>query len=316
VSLDTRISLRKLEVFSVVVQLGGVGRAAEQLYVAQPVVTAHIHSLEQRLGVKLFYREGRRLHLTEAGVAVHGWTEDLLTRTRELERDLGALSDGSQGTVAFGASMSLGSYTLPAVMTRFRERHPRAELRLSISDTEHAIEDTRAGILDFAVIVSEAGLELPGMVAEQVGSDEIVFVTAPDAGPAGDTLTPEELGRLPFIEAPVGIIRRTFIDRQLRRLGITDRDIVLELGHPEAMKRATATGLGVTLLFRSAVAEELADGSLREIHVEGADVTVPVYIVHRRGKSFSALHEGMIREIRAELAMPVASEVANVCADR
>ena len=300
--LDTRISLRKLEVFSLVVQLGGVGRAADQLYVSQPVVTAHIRSLEQRLGVKLFYREGRQIHLTEAGLAVHGWAEDVLTRTRELDRHLGGLSDGSQGTVVLGASMSIGSYTLPAVMTRFREQNPRAELRLSISDTEHAIEDTRAGILDFAVIVSEAGLELPGMVAEQVGSDEIVFVTAPDAGPDHDTLTPEELARLPFIEAPVGIIRRTFVDRQLSRLGITDRHVVLELGHPEAMKRATATGLGVTLLFRSAVAEELADGSLRELHVLGADVTVPVYIVRRSGKFLSPLHEGLIREIRAELA--------------
>jgi DNA-binding transcriptional LysR family regulator len=300
--LDLRISLRKLEVLSLVVQLGGVGRAAEHLFVAQPVVTAHIRSLEERVGARLFYREGRQLHLTEAGRAVHAWAEEVLTRTRELERHLGGLSDGSQGTVTLGASMSVGSYSLPRVLTRFREEHPRAQLRLSISDTEHAIEDTRTGILDFAVIVSEPGLEIPGMEVDHVGSDEIVFVTGPDAGPEADRITPEQLSKLPFIEAPVGIIRRTFIDRQLQKLGVTERNVVLELGHPEAMKRATAAGLGVTLLFRSAVAQELADGSLREIHVEGADVTSPIYIVYRKGKTFSPLHQSVMSAIAAELA--------------
>lgn len=301
-ALDLRISLHKLEVLSLVVQLGGVGRAAEHLYVAQPVVTAHIRSLEERLGVKLFYRDGRQLHMTEAGRAVHEWAENVLTRTRELERLLGGLSDGTQGAVTIGASMSIGSYTLPSVLTRFRQQHPRAEVRLSISDTEHAIEDTRTGNLDFAVIVSEAGLELPGMEAHQVGSDQMVFVTAPAAEPEADVISPEDFSRLPFIEAPVGIIRRTFVDRQLRRVGITSRNIVLELGHPEAMKRATAEGLGATLLFRSAVAKELEEGSLREIKVDGVDVTVPIYIVHRKGKAFSPLHEGLMQQIASALS--------------
>lgn len=303
-SLDLRISLRKLEVLSLVVQLGGVGRAAEQLFVAQPVVSAHIRSLEERLQTKLFYREGRQMHLTEAGQAVHRWAEDVLTRTRELDRHLGGLSDGRQGTVVFGASMSVGSYRLPSVLTAFRASHPAVELRLGISDTEHAIEDTRTGDFDFAVVVSDAQLELPGMTVEQVASDEIVLVAAPDGEPHEDVITIDRLRGLPFIEAPEGIIRRTFVDRQLRRLGVDERNVVLQLGHPEAMKRAVRAGLGVTLLFRSAVRDEIAAGLLREVKVEGADVAVPIYIVYRKGKTFSPLHRGLIDEIRAGLAEP------------
>lgn len=307
--LDLRISLRKLEVLSLVVQLGGVGRAAEHLYVAQPVVSAHIRSLEERLQTKLFYREGRQMHLTEAGVAVHHWAEDVLTRTRELHRHLGGLSDGRQGTVVFGASMSVGSYSLPSVLTSFRASHPEVDLRLGISDTEHAIADTRTGEFDFAVVVSDAQLALPGMDVEQVASDEIVLVAAPGAEPHADVISTEELGRLPFIEAPEGIIRRTFVDRQLRRLGVVERNVVLQLGHPEAMKRATRERLGVALLFRSAVRDEIAAGLLREVRVEGVDVTVPIYIVCRKGKTFSPVHLGLIEEIRSGLAQqqPVAT---------
>ena len=69
-ALDSRVTLHKLEVFSLVVELGGVSRAAEQLFVSQPVVTAHIRSLEQRVGARLFYREGRNLRLTESRCAI------------------------------------------------------------------------------------------------------------------------------------------------------------------------------------------------------------------------------------------------------
>jgi LysR family transcriptional regulator, low CO2-responsive transcriptional regulator len=303
-TLDLRISLRKLEVLSLVVQLGGVGRAAEHLFVAQPVVSAHLRSLEERLGTKLFYREGRQMHLTEAGHAVHRWAEDVLTRTRELDRHLGGLSDGRQGTVVFGASMSVGSYRLPPVLTSFRASHPGVELRLGISDTEHAIEDTRTGEFDFAVVVSDAQLELPGMDVEQIGSDDIVLVAAPDGEPHADSIGIDELARLPFIEAPEGIIRRTFVERQLARLGVVERNVVLQLGHPEAMKRATREGLGVALLFRSAVCDEIAAGLLREVHVDGIDVSVPINVVSRKGKTFSALHQALIAEIRAGLAKP------------
>ena len=64
-ALDTRISLYKLEILCAVVDHGGVSRAAEQLYISQPVVTAHIRSLEERLGAELFQRAGRGVEPTE-----------------------------------------------------------------------------------------------------------------------------------------------------------------------------------------------------------------------------------------------------------
>jgi LysR family transcriptional regulator, low CO2-responsive transcriptional regulator len=300
-SIDLRIPLHKLEVITLVVQLGGVGRAADHLHVAQPVVSAHIRSLEERLGTKLFYRDGRQLQLTESGEIVHAWAKDVLTRTRELDRHLSGLSGGVSGTVHFGASMSVGSYVLPLVLTAFRRQYPQADLRLSISDTEHAIEDTRSGLVDFAVVVSDTAPELPGMDIQKIGEDEIVLLAAPDGEPSADHVDLIDLAQLPFIEAH-GVIRRTFVDKQLRELGVVERNIVLQLGHPEAMKRAAQDGIGVTLLFRTAAVEELQQGSLREIHIQGADLQVPIFVISRKGKSFSPLHLQLIEAIRQALA--------------
>lgn len=90
--VDTRVSIQKLEIFETVVALGGVTLAADHLGAAQPVVSAHIRPLEGRMWTSLFYREGRKLHLTESGRAVHVWAEDMLRRTHELSRDLDSVS--------------------------------------------------------------------------------------------------------------------------------------------------------------------------------------------------------------------------------
>jgi DNA-binding transcriptional LysR family regulator len=301
-AIDRRITLHKLEVFDLVVELGGVSRAADRLYVTQPVVTAHLRSLEERLGTTLFYREGGRMHLTEGGRAVHAWTQDLLRRTRELSRHLDGLSDGSQGSVAVGATMSVGSYSLPTLLSRFREERPLVDIALNILDAEHALADTEAGENDFAVVVVDTDPASRGLDTERIGEEELVVVAARDGDPVASRITVDELASLSFVEAPQKLIRRQFVDRQLQQIGIRDRNVAIELGHPEAMKRATAAGRGVAVLFRSAVRAELASGDLREIEVDGVHLTGPVYLVYRKDKLFSAVHRDLIEAIRRHYA--------------
>jgi DNA-binding transcriptional LysR family regulator len=301
VPLDLRITLHKLEIFNLVVELGGVGRAAERLFVSQPVVSGHLRSLEERLGAKLFYREGGHLHLTDEGRVAYAWAQDLLVRTREFDRELSGLKGGASGTIAFAASLSVGSYRLPAVLAHFRARHPGLDLRMTISDSDRVVEETRAGAFDFAVIAQFQG---PLVDAERIGTDEIVLVTAPNGRPARSPIAVDELARLPIIEAPEGMLRRSFVDQQLQRAGVFERNVLLQLGHPEATKRATRAGHGASLILRSIVADELRAGTLREVRIDGVDFTVPIALVTRKGKALSSLHRQLLDEIRAALAPP------------
>lgn len=294
--LDLRITLQKLEVLVTVVQLGGVSRAAEALYVSQPVVSAHIRSLDERLGIKIFYREGRELRLTEAGEVVHKWAVDVLTRTREVDRHLSGLSDGRRGVVHLGSSKTIGSYLLPSLLADFRRSNPAAEIVLAVSDTEHAVDETRTGILDFAVVVTSPDAEYPGLDVQVIGEDELILVAAPQFVPS-ESLSLTDLVDLPFIEAE-GTVRRTYVDRRLRELGVGDRRVAMQLGHPEAMKRAAQSHLGVTMLFRTSLLEELERGTLVELPVEGLHLTVPISLISRRNKTFSPLHIALIEQIK------------------
>jgi LysR family transcriptional regulator, low CO2-responsive transcriptional regulator len=294
---DCRISLHKLVVFCLVVELGGISRAADHLYVAQPVVTAHVQSLQKRLGVKLLYREGHRMLLTDEGQRVYEWARETRSRTRELVRDLEGLADGDRGVISVAASMTVGSYLLPSIIGRFRRRRPRAQITLSVSDPEHAVDSVASGDSDFATVVSDGTPTYAGLQSKVVGQEEIVLVAARGFEPRLSSVPTSTLADIPMISSPAGYVRRSVIDRQLARLGVHLNNVVVELGHPEAMKKVTLEGLGACLLFRTSVAAELEAGTLRHIPFQDARLFVPLMTVVRVGKRLSPIALDLLEAI-------------------
>ena len=128
-----------------------------------------------------------------------------------------------------------------------------------------------------------------------------MIVAGVDHGPEADAITVEELAGLPFIDSPHGWIRRRIVDKQLDGVGIREREVVIELGHPEAMKRAAEAGLGVALLFASAVRAELETGRLREIELLDAALSMPIQLIYRKDKLFSAIQRDLMTAIEQDL---------------
>ena len=89
------------------------------------------------------------------------------------------------------------------------------------------------------------------------------------------------------------------------RLDVAPQNVVMELGHPEAMKRVIRTGIGASLLFRSCVAEELEQGSLREIPLMKGDapagLELPVLSVTRANRRPGPMETQLIRQTRSYL---------------
>lgn len=304
--LDGHISLYKIEVFRRVAELGSVSGAAEALHVSQPVVSAHIRSLERRLGVRLFERDGRGIRLTKAGEAAHAWASDLQTRTRDFARYVEGISDGERGSVVFGASMSTGSYLMPSLLAHYRKEHPLVRVSLHIAESEYLIEATAAGQYDFSLAILQEPLRTPNLSAELLRDEELILVAAPglvEDAPIGI----ERIPQLPFLDSPEGTTRRWAVNRRLREAGIAELNVALELGHPEAMKRIAKRRVGVALLLRSSVAEEIAAGELEEVEVADTRFTVPLYLLHRSGMRYTSCQEQLIDAIRAQLCGGVAA---------
>ncbi|MGW1784807.1 LysR family transcriptional regulator [Streptomyces sp. NPDC002143] len=305
-SFDNRLTFQKLEVFCAVVDLGGVSRAAKHLWVAQPVVTAHVKSLERRLGgTTLLYRDGHEMRLTPAGRSFYRWASETLSSARQMMGELeSAAREDARSRVTVAASMCVGSYLLPGILAQFQVNRPDAAISLAVSDSEQALSAVELGNSDLAVTIADGAPNFPGLIGEVIGHEAIVAVAAPDHPLPLEALTGEVFAGLPLIAPPRAHIRRELVDRQLALHGVHPRNIVMELGHPEAMKRAAEAGLGVCFLFRSSVERELLSGSLKHVELKGIQMKVPIVASVRRGQPRSALQVQLLDEIRRRLADP------------
>ncbi|MTD55418.1 LysR family transcriptional regulator [Amycolatopsis pithecellobii] len=299
---DNRITLQKLEVFCSVIELGGVSRAADHLWVAQSVVSGHLRSLQERLGVQVLYRDGQRMKLTKAGEQVYQWAKEMLAGTRDLMRRLDDLDDANSGTLALAASLTVGSYLLPPILAGFRRALPRAIITMQVSDPERAFAAVGSGECDLGIVIAGPGHEHPHVRSEEIGREEIVLVAAPDRLAGIDELQLADLAKLALVAPFAGSVARDVVDRRLMERGVPPQTAVMELGHPEAMKRVIRHGVDACLLFRSCVEDELRQGTLREIPFADADLSMPVFSLVHSERPPLPIQMELVEQTRARLA--------------
>lgn len=315
-SADNRISLQKLDVFCTVVQLGGVGKAAEELYISQPVVSAHLRSLEERVGAKLFHKDGRGIRLTEAGEAVHYWAAEVLRGRLELAKNLEDLSSGTAGHVSIAASMSVGNSLLPPVVIDFRKEHRRASITLQNSSVEVALEAARSGRADFCVVGTDAVLDAGAFHAQLIGRPSFALVAAASNTSLPDEVGADDLAQLRFVTPPRGLAISRSQDAALARLGVQNRHVEIELGSAESIKQAVAADLGVALLWRVSVLKELQRGELREVRVAGPRMRDHVYLVKRTAKRLSPMQQRLTEAIKRGVEEILRAADAEIPRDR
>src|SRR5688572_24871570 len=152
---DGSLTLYKLRVFCEVIERQSFTLAADHLFTTQPAVSVHIRSLEHFFGTRLVYREGRRSLPTEAGAAVYRYARGVLRETEQAHALVSELRDAQIGRIAVGATVAVGSYVLPQLISRFKQRNSRADLVLRVAPAATVREETLAGQHDFALV--EAG---------------------------------------------------------------------------------------------------------------------------------------------------------------
>jgi len=143
------MDLSDLHIFRSVVQAGGISRAAEKLHRVQSNVTTRVRQLEQELGVELFIRTGKQLHLAPAGRVLLDYADRLLGLAQEA-RD--AVHDARpRGILRLGAMESTASMRLPAPLSEYHRRYPEVRLELQTGNTKQLAAAVLAGELDAAL---------------------------------------------------------------------------------------------------------------------------------------------------------------------
>ncbi|MBO6541447.1 MAG: hydrogen peroxide-inducible genes activator [Rhizobiaceae bacterium] len=194
-------TIRQMEYFEALAQVGHFGRAAAQVGVTQPALSAQIAEMEQRLQCRLFERGGRHVRLTESGRQLQPRIEKLLNDLRDLGSVAQRGRSAMHGQFRLGIIPTVAPYLLPRLLPELRAHYPGLQVELREAITGTLKEETVSGRLDG--FVAALPIEHPRLMWEEVFTDRFLLAVPKDdpafASPPVQTESPA-LERLMLLE--------------------------------------------------------------------------------------------------------------------
>ncbi len=275
------ITFRQLEVLEAIARFGGFTRAARELFLTQPTVSMQIKKLTESIGLPLFEQIGKRIHLTAAGREVH---RSSLAIARQLDELQGVL-DGLKGIRGGRLRISVATtanYFMPELLAAFDRRHPGVTVSLYVTNRETLLRQLDENSVDLVVM----GQPPPEMDLEAGAfMDNPLVIVAPPGHPLARKrrIAPERLQEEVFLIREEGSGTRIAMERFFKERGIRLKT-GMEVGSNEAIKQSVQAGLGLGLLSRHTLEQELTLRRLAILDVAGFPILRHWHVVHRKGK--------------------------------
>lgn len=284
------MDLHQIEIFCSIVRFRSFSRAAEALFLTQPTVSGHIKKLESELGVRLLDRLGKRAIPTEAGEVLYRRGSRLLEERDRVRQEIEKLSGRVSGVLRIGGSTVPGSYILPPLIGAFRKLHPEISVQMNIADSARVTEAVRSG--ELCIGVTGAREADPHLEVHRFLSDELV-VAVPARHPWAQrrTITLEELRSEPFILREEGSGTRKIMEQRLEHAGFRTAGMKVSaiVGSSDAVRQAVKAGLGVSILSRRAVKDDIEAGRLAAARIKGVRMERNFHVILLKGRSRSPL---------------------------
>ena len=269
---------RHLQIFTAVYRTRSFTKAAEELFTSQPTISEHMKNLEDRLGCILFDRLGRSISPTPEADLLYPRAVEILEEMHKLETNLASASRTVAGELIIGASTIPGEYMLPQRAAAFNSRYPEVSFEILIKDSGRIIDDISAHRIYLGVV----GTELPSTNLDftPFEGDELVLAAAAEEE-ISSTIAPADLVKYDFLVREQGSGTGRTVEQFLDRVDITQRSLKIRatLGSSTAVKEAVKTGLGIAFISKTAIRDELSQGTVKIIEVDGLALKRSFFVV-------------------------------------
>jgi DNA-binding transcriptional LysR family regulator len=284
------MDFRRLEVFTKVFQQKSFSKAGQALFLSQPTVSEHIRLLEEDLGLTLFDRQGKEIVPTKAGEFLFQYAIQLMSLRRDSLRAMEQFRDKGVGELLIGGSNIPGQYIMPGLLGGFKKRYPGIQIRLWIGDTQFIQEKVLDSTIELGLV--GALIEHRRISSQPLTTDELVCISLPgQAGEKQRAIDPDKLLSLPFILREKGSGTRKSLEQALKKIHLDPKNlqVVAEMGSNEAIRQAVKAGLGISVISRRAVQEDLDQGRLQEIKIRKFPLLRNFYLISLNQRTLSPL---------------------------
>lgn len=293
------MNLKQLEAFVQVSESGSFSKAAKELFLTQPTISAHISSLEKELNVRLFIRNTKEVSLSDDGKDLYRYAKQITDLEKAIEERFYMDSDDGKHFITIAASTIPAQYLLPKVLMCYRERYPKEQIKIMETDSSEVVTQ----VVDHMVDVGFTGTVLEKKHCKYIPfyKDELAVIT-PDT-PEYRILKEQNrddidwIKRKPLILREEGSGTRKEAEKQLKNAGISmeDLDIVASIANQETIKKSVKQGMGITVLSRLAAEDE--DGLLI-FPIPGADEGRDINLVYNKNYQTTRSADRFIRIVK------------------
>ena len=281
-----RLTIRQLQIFLAVAHFGSTTAAAEQVALSQSATSAALNELENLLDCRLFDRVGKRLILNDNGRQLLPQAGQVVDAAKTIEQQFLTPGMAHGGGLQIGSSTTIGSYLLPSMIAAYRQQHSELQVRVTIANTA----DIVAAVVNFEVDVGliEGPTHAADLQVEPWMVDELLIVASPQhhlAG-GGKKVSVAQLREAEWLLREPGSGTREAVEHALLP-HLHHLRQSYEFGNSEAIKHATAAGLGVSCLSHAVVADFLQSGRLVELRTSLPGLHRHFYLIHSKHKILS-----------------------------
>lgn len=275
-----KFTLRQLQVFLETAHHQNISKAANQLAMSQSAASSALRDLENQYDIQLFDRKGKRLQLNALGYALRPQAEALIQQADALDQAFHQHS--ASGHLKIGATLTIGNYLAIHIMSRFLQDNPDAKVELDVANTSNIARKVRNFELDLGLIEGELvddELEvIPWM------EDELTAFCSPDHPLAAmKRLSEDHILEANWILREPGSGTRQTFDWAMHGV-LSQLNILLELQHTEAIKRAVEAQLGIGCLSKVALQDAFRRRSLVPLPIPQRNLKRHFYFILHRQK--------------------------------
>jgi DNA-binding transcriptional LysR family regulator len=293
-----KITLRQMEIFLEVAQMGHLTKVVEKMGLSQSAVSMSIKELENIIGYKLFDRINKKLALNEKGRAFAEAIAPLVSKLNDIEEEF--KNDENNGELLIGVSTTIADYLIPPIICDYMKTYPQVKINLKIGNTREIVDLIESGSVDLGFV--EGNVDSTSIKQEIVGPDELIVVTG------DEELAKKEEGY--YIDK---LLDKRWILREegsgtrevfLTHLGdlAAQLNLFLELRHPESIKNMLIQSKKcLTCLPRISVMKELERGDLFEVKIKKLKFERQFLLIYHKDKYKTTLLNKFIYFTRMQL---------------
>lgn len=293
------MDFKQLEVFASVVKHQSFSKAARELFLTQPTVSAHIQNLEKELGSVLVNRSNKSITLTKSGEILYEHAIFILNNCKKAIYDIKEYSGKIEGMIDIACSSIPETYILPDFMKDFSNEYPDVKFSISHYDSQYAISEILNERVNFGLVGSKP--TNPQIEYLELINDELVLIAPTDLHIDNDNgyININELYKQNFIMRKEGSGTRNLIMNTLieNDFSTNKLNILSHVESNEAIKEMVRLGLGVSFVSYISIIDYINANKLRFYKIKDVNFERKFYFIYSKKKTFTPLEDKFLNSI-------------------